>query len=118
MSQNSHLELERVSHGHCPQAAQCILEKETEVIVQSAQSRTNNDSVLFAECKMMVGYHAVAVSSIVESLFVLELGVTGLLLLYCILSGHLVSLILPIKATHIKEITWKFGKLYFINIHF
>ena len=48
--------------------------EETEVIVQSAQSRTNNDSVLFVEWELMVGYHVVAVSSIVESLFVLELG--------------------------------------------
>jgi hypothetical protein len=48
--------------------------EETEVIVQSAQSRTNNDSVLFVEWELMAGYHVVAVSSIVESLFVLELG--------------------------------------------
>jgi hypothetical protein len=47
---------------------------ETEVIVQSAQSRTNNDSVLFVEWELMVGYHVVPVSSIGESLFVLELG--------------------------------------------
>ena len=48
--------------------------EETEVIVQSAQSRTNNDSVLFVEWEIMAGYHVVAASSIVESLFVLELG--------------------------------------------
>ena len=48
--------------------------EETEVIVRSAQSRTNNDSVLFEEWELMVGYHVVSVSSIVESLFVLELG--------------------------------------------
>ena len=49
--------------------------EETEVIVQSAQSRTSNDSVLFVEWELMAGYHVVAVSSIVESLFVvLELG--------------------------------------------
>jgi hypothetical protein len=41
---------------------------------QSAQSRTGNDSVLFVEWELMVGYHVVALSSIVESLFVLELG--------------------------------------------
>jgi hypothetical protein len=48
--------------------------EETEVIVRSAQSRMNNDSVLFEEWELMVGYHVVSVSSIVESLFVLELG--------------------------------------------
>jgi hypothetical protein len=30
--------------------------EETEVIVQSAQSLTNNDSVLFVEWELMVGY--------------------------------------------------------------
>jgi hypothetical protein len=48
--------------------------EETEVIVQSAQSRTNNDSVLFVEWELMEGYHVVPVSSIGQSLFVLELG--------------------------------------------
>jgi hypothetical protein len=47
---------------------------ETAVIVQSAQAWMGNDSVLFVEWELMVGYHIVAVSSIVESLFVLELG--------------------------------------------
>jgi hypothetical protein len=47
---------------------------ETAVIVQSAQAHMGNDSVLFVEWELMVGYHIVAVSSIVESLFVLELG--------------------------------------------
>jgi hypothetical protein len=56
-----------------PRQQNAFLE-ETEVIVQSAQSRTNKDSVLFVEWELMVGYHTVAVSSIVESLFVLELG--------------------------------------------
>ena len=48
--------------------------EDTAVVVQSAQSRTGNDSVLFVEWELMVGYHVVALSSIVESLFVLELG--------------------------------------------
>ena len=48
--------------------------EETEVIVQSAQSQTNNDSVLFVEWELMVGYHVVPITSLGESLFVLELG--------------------------------------------
>jgi hypothetical protein len=56
-----------------PKQHNALLE-ETEVIVQSAQSRTYKDSVLFVEWELMVGYHVVAVSSIVDSLFVLELG--------------------------------------------
>jgi hypothetical protein len=48
--------------------------EETEVIVQSAQSRTNNDSVLFVEWELMEGYHVVPLSSIGQSLFALELG--------------------------------------------
>jgi hypothetical protein len=48
--------------------------EETAVVVQSAQSRTGSDSVLFVEWNLMVGYHVVSLSSIVESIFVLELG--------------------------------------------
>jgi hypothetical protein len=48
--------------------------EETEVIVQSAQSRTDSDSVLFVEWELMEGCHVVPVSSIGQSLFVLELG--------------------------------------------
>jgi hypothetical protein len=48
--------------------------EDTAVVVQSAQAHTGNDSVLFVEWELMVGYHVVALSSIVESLFVLELG--------------------------------------------
>jgi hypothetical protein len=47
---------------------------ETVLVVQSAQSRTLNDSVLFTEWLLMDGYHIVPVESVVESLFVLELG--------------------------------------------
>jgi len=46
---------------------------ETEVVVQRAQTPTGNDSVLFTEWELMVGYHVVSLSRIVESLFVLEL---------------------------------------------
>jgi hypothetical protein len=48
--------------------------EETAVIVCSAQARTGNDSVLFAEWQLCDGYHIVELSSILESLFVLELG--------------------------------------------
>jgi hypothetical protein len=47
--------------------------EETAIVVQSAQSRTGNDSVLFVEWELMEDYQIVAPSSIVESLFVLEL---------------------------------------------
>jgi hypothetical protein len=47
--------------------------EETTVVVQSVQARTGNDSVLFVEWELMEGYHTVAPTSIVESLFVLEL---------------------------------------------
>jgi hypothetical protein len=47
--------------------------EETEVVVQRAQTSTGNDSVLFTEWKLMVGYYVVSLSRIVESLFVLEL---------------------------------------------
>jgi hypothetical protein len=47
--------------------------KETAIIVQSAQARTHKDSVLFIEWELMDGYHVVTPSSIVESLFVLEI---------------------------------------------
>jgi hypothetical protein len=50
----------------------------------------------------MVGYHTVAVSSIVESLFVLELGSKRIALLCHIQSDHLVLLIPPFKANHVK----------------
>jgi hypothetical protein len=47
--------------------------KETAVVVRSAQSRTGNDSVLFTEWQLCDGYHVVELSSILESIFVLEL---------------------------------------------
>jgi hypothetical protein len=66
--------------GNYPCKVMAILPKqhnafleETAVIVQSAESRTGKDSVLFVEWKLMEGYHIVAPGSIVESLFVLEL---------------------------------------------
>jgi hypothetical protein len=66
--------------GNYPCKVMAILPKqhnafleETAVIVQSAESRTGKDSVLFVEWKLMEEYHIVAPGSIVESLFVLEL---------------------------------------------
>ena len=47
--------------------------EETAVVVQSAQAHMGSDLVLFVEWKLIVGYHVVALSSIVESNFVLEL---------------------------------------------
>jgi hypothetical protein len=47
--------------------------EETEIIVQSAKARTDKDSVLFVEWELMDGYYVVTPSSIVESLFVLEI---------------------------------------------
>jgi hypothetical protein len=47
--------------------------EETEIIIQSAQARTGNDSVLFIEWELMEGYYVVSLSSIMESLFVLEI---------------------------------------------
>jgi hypothetical protein len=55
-----------------PKHHNAFLEK-TEVVVQRAQTRTGNDSVLFTEWELMAGYHVVSLSQIVESLFVLEL---------------------------------------------
>ena len=43
-------------------------------MVQSAQSCTLRDSKLFTEWLLMDGYHIVPVKSVMESLFVLELG--------------------------------------------
>ena len=48
--------------------------EETSIVVCSAQSRTGNGSVLFAEWELCDGYHIVALSRILESMFVLELG--------------------------------------------
>jgi hypothetical protein len=66
--------------GNYPCKVMAILPKqqnkfleETEIIVQSAQTRTGMDSVLFTEWDIMEGYFAVSLSSIVESLFVLEI---------------------------------------------
>jgi hypothetical protein len=56
-----------------PKGRNSFLE-ETGIVVQSAQVRTGKDSVLFEEWELMDGYHVVALSSVVESLFVLELG--------------------------------------------
>jgi hypothetical protein len=56
-----------------PKGRNSFLE-ETGIVVQSAQARTGKDSVLFEEWELMDGYHVVALSSVVESLFVLELG--------------------------------------------
>jgi hypothetical protein len=47
---------------------------ETVLVVQSAQSRTRTDSVLFKEWLLMDGYHIVPVGSVVDDLLVLELG--------------------------------------------
>jgi hypothetical protein len=47
--------------------------EETSIVVQRAQARTENDSVLFVEWELMEGYHIVAPNSIVENLFLLEL---------------------------------------------
>ena len=56
-----------------PQQQNEFLE-ETEIIVQSAQAHTpGNDSILFVEWELMDGYYVVSPSSIVESLFVLEI---------------------------------------------
>jgi hypothetical protein len=67
--------------GYYPCKVMAILPKQhnafledTLVVVQSAKARTGNDSVLFVEWELMDGYHIVAISSIEESLFVLELG--------------------------------------------
>jgi hypothetical protein len=48
--------------------------EETAIIVCSAQGRTGNDSVLFTEWELCDGYFIVELSSILESIFVLELG--------------------------------------------
>ena len=56
-----------------PKGRNSFLE-ETGIVVQSAQAHTGNDLVLFVEWELMDGYHVVALSSVVESLFVLELG--------------------------------------------
>ena len=47
--------------------------EETEVVVQRAQFRTGNDSVLFTEWELMAGYHVVSLSKVVDILFTLEL---------------------------------------------
>ena len=47
---------------------------ETLLVVQSALSRTHRDTKLFKEWLLMDAYHVVPVESVVESLFVLELG--------------------------------------------
>jgi hypothetical protein len=56
-----------------PKGHNAFLE-ETVIVVQSAQSCTFTDSVLFVQWELMNGYHVVALSSVVVSLFVLELG--------------------------------------------
>jgi hypothetical protein len=55
-----------------PKQRNAFLE-ETAVVVRSAQARTGNDSVLFSEWQLCDGYHIVQLSSILESIFVLEL---------------------------------------------
>ena len=48
--------------------------EETEIVVQSSLAHTGKGSVLFEEWELMDGYHVVSLSSIMDSLFVLELG--------------------------------------------
>ena len=56
-----------------PQQRNEFLE-ETLVVVQSSHSRTRKGSVLFTQWSLMDGYIVVPISSIVETVFVLELG--------------------------------------------
>jgi hypothetical protein len=56
-----------------PKGRNAFLE-ETGIVVQSEQACTGKESALFVEWELMDGYHVVALSSVVESLFVLELG--------------------------------------------
>jgi hypothetical protein len=56
-----------------PQQKNDFLE-ETLVVVHSSHSRTRQGSVLFTQWTLMDGYIVVPISSIVESVFVLELG--------------------------------------------
>jgi len=70
-----------VPEGNYPSKVMAIVPKqhntfleETFVVLCSAQSRTENDSVLFVEWELCDGYHILPISRVVESLFVLELG--------------------------------------------
>jgi hypothetical protein len=56
-----------------PKGCNAFLE-ETGIVVQSEHACTGKESALFVEWELMDGYHVVALSSVVESLFVLELG--------------------------------------------
>ena len=47
--------------------------EETSILVQSALARTENDSVLFTEWKLMDDYLFVPIDSIDQSVFVMEL---------------------------------------------
>ena len=83
------------SEDECPCKVMAIIPKqqnsfldETVLVIQSAQSQTGTDSVLFKEWLLMDGYHLVPVGSVVDSLFVLELGDKKLLLPCHTPNGH------------------------------